>query len=169
MNDKKFIFVLVGVIVILLLINVFMYDERLTGDAFRSVKRITGVKIAPEKIMAAKIKKNICPNNGCLWADTSMIFHISTGAVNYFGYPSSKEGSYELFSKNDLGKFKDEQSYHDSKSACVPEGTPLCVTKYKGKPIEALNGLVCIKGRWWIASKVCPLSVPDETSEVPDI
>ncbi|MBW2987779.1 hypothetical protein KY336_04470 [Candidatus Woesearchaeota archaeon] len=119
--------------------------------------------------------KSPCPDNGCLWDETGMMFHISEPTPKYMDFHPADVGSYDLFGIEDL-ELIFEPEFYDEKPSCVRGGTlenyteasGICTRTYKGQALIAQAGLLCVNGRWWLSGGMCPLAVPSEAPPMPD-
>ncbi|MBW3012992.1 hypothetical protein KY340_02195 [Candidatus Woesearchaeota archaeon] len=119
--------------------------------------------------------KSACPDNGCIWEEKGMMFHISEPTPKYLNFHPSLVGSYDLFDIADL-ELIDIPEFYDKKPICVKGGTieqhsesaGICTRTYKGESLPAQAGLLCVNGRWWLSGGMCPLAVSSGPPPLPD-
>jgi hypothetical protein len=198
MNEKKVMFLIFGLVVLVALIGVILFfNSEKTGEFsvnlpvnIRSSKASSPVKTLPVKVInyreppkpavETKIKavQSEYMENCCLWKNNGMVFHISNPAVKYLNFNPSKTGTDELFNKNDL-EFETTPYFYNTENLCVKGGTPedtmagtvLCIQSYKGVELIPKAGLLCYDNRWWLAGTVCGekgLATPNSPPATPE-
>ncbi|MBS3127624.1 hypothetical protein J4410_00595 [Candidatus Woesearchaeota archaeon] len=146
----------VGIIALVLISSVVFLDNEntFTGAVVSSLQEnkaftspIINSRVAPKqypihlrpvRIPASPIKwRESC--EGCLWGNT-MVVHISDSA-SVLGY-KDKVGGIGYFRKNDL-IFEKKPSFFVEENTCVPLGSSLFITSYKGK--SSPGSLRCVE------------------------
>ena len=194
MNEKKVMVLIFGLVVLVALMGlVLFYQSEKTGGfnirmPMKSGKavKITPVKVSRDRIITSrepkedvtqqkiKITKDFV-KNACLWADTGMLFHISSGAAKHLDFNPDQVGKYDYFSKSDL-EFAVKPDFYDANNIYVKGGTVetynagarACIKSYKGQKIIPQAGLSCIENRWWLIANICPLGSAVEGPPMPD-
>lgn len=157
-------------------------DSKLLMFAGAGVSSLTSRSLgyAGAMKLVASEKFTLCPHDECYWSfDNAMPFLISQWAVVYLNYPQSKFGKVDSFYAKDL-EFLDKPDFYKQflpfGYTCLPMGTELHISKYKGidKPPGMNVGLRCYSDAKypaprWTFIDLKGLPVPDEPSEVPEL